>query len=225
MKLLQLITHNELTMEKNEVYTKAKQIIKNATTEVEIDKAISVLSRMPDYLDSAQIANECKDEWKKSFAKYNALATEYETISKNQSTERLQALKNGINQNSSKKSQLEQLLSSFSSNKMELDSIEMEIQDKKYKIDSLRKEGVSLGFFAFRRKKELFLETCAIQKEINPLSEKAEQLKKAIGGYSSFEEIKQDINAVNEKVISLQNELQEAERSAFQGRKSEAKRS
>jgi|GEM_PF-6705363 len=205
-------------MDKHAVYTKAKQIIESATTEAELDMAISALTRMPDYLDSARIANECRDEWNKLFARYTTLEAEYEAICRNSFPEKIRELKNGIDRNSVKKSQLERLLSSFSSDKAELDNIENEIQYKKDKISSIQKEGMSLGFFAFRRRKELFVEMRAIQKEMQPLTEKAQQLKKAVGGYSSLDEIERDIIVADGDICILQNKLAEAERLASQER-------
>ncbi len=204
-------------IEKDATYTKAKQIIDNAATEAEIDKAIQMLLSIPDYLDSGELAGKCKEEWKRNFDRYTVLIANYKALSQRASgVSREQLIKNEINKLSSEKNQLERLATSFPNDSRELDSTEAEIKSKKEKIAALQTERASLGIFAGKRKKEIDGNVYVLQKDVDALSSKAAQLKNALCGYSSIDGIHSKINSTEERIVKLQVELTEAEANATQ---------
>ena len=204
-------------IEKDAIYSKAKQIIDTATTEAEIDKAIQMLSSIPDYLDSSELAGTCKNEWKKYFDRYAVLVANYKALSqKANGASREQQIKNEINKLSSEKSRLERLATSFPNDNRELDSTEAEIKSKKEKISALQTERASLGIFAGKRKKEIDGNVYGLQRDVDALNSKAAQLKNALSGYSSVDGINSKINSIESQIAKLQTELTEAEASAAQ---------
>lgn len=204
-------------IEKDAIYSKAKQIIDTATTEAEIDKAIQMLSSIPDYLDSSELAGACKNEWKKYFDRYTVLVANYKALSQKASgVSREQQIKNEINKLSSEKSRLEQLATSFPNDNRELDSTEAEIKSKKEKISALQTERASLGIFAGKRKKEIDGNVYVLQRDVDALNSKATQLKNALSGYSSVDGINSKINSIESQIAKLQTELTEVEANAAQ---------
>ena len=204
-------------IEKDAIYSKAKQIIDTATTEAEIDKAIQMLSSIPDYLDSSDLAGSCKNEWKKYFDRYTVLVANYKALSqKANGASREQQIKNEINKLSSEKSRLERLATSFPNDNRELDSTEAEIKSKKEKISALQTERASLGIFAGKRKKEIDGNVYVLQRDVDALNSKATQLKNALSGYSSVDGINSKINSIESQIAKLQTELTEVEANAAQ---------
>ena len=119
-------------IEKDAIYTKAKQLINNATTEDEINKAIQILTSIPDYLDAKELADKCMEEWKRNFERYTVLVSNYKVLSqKTNGVSREQQIKNEINKLSSEKNQLARLVVSFPNDRCELDSTESQIKSKK----------------------------------------------------------------------------------------------
>lgn len=204
-------------IEKDAIYSKAKQIIDTATTEAEIDKAIQMLLSIPDYLDSSDLAGSCKNEWKKYFDRYTVLVANYKALSQKASgASREQQIRNEINKLSSEKSCLERLATSFPNDNRELDSTEAEIKSKKEKISALQTERASLGIFAGKRKKEIDGNVYGLQRDVDALNSKAVQLKNALSGYSSVDGINSKINSIEGQIAKLQTELTEAEGNAAQ---------
>ncbi len=202
---------------KNAIYSKAKQIIDRAATEAEIDKAIRLLSSIPDYLDSSELAGTCKGEWKKCLDRYTALVANYKALSQKASgVSREQQIKNEINKLSSEKSRLERLATSFPNDSRELNSTETEINSKKEEISALQTERASLGIFARKRKKEIDGNVYVLQRDIDTLNSKAAQLKNALYGYSSADVINSKITSIEGQTAKLYAKLTEVETNAAQ---------
>lgn len=204
-------------IEKDAIYTKAKQLINNATTEDEINKAIQILTSIPDYLDAKELADKCMEEWKRNFERYTVLVSNYKVLSqKTNGVSREQQIKNEINKLSSEKNQLARLVVSFPNDRCELDSTESQIKSKKEMISALKTERASLGLFAGKRKKEIDGNVYALQKDVDALNLKATQLKNALCGYSSVDEINSKINSTDSQITKLQSELVEVEANSTQ---------
>ena len=204
-------------IEKDAIYTKAKQLINNATTEDEINKAIQILTSIPDYLDAKELADKCMEEWKRNFERYTVLVSNYKVLSqKTNGVSREQQIKNEINKLSSEKNQLARLVVSFPNDRCELDSTESQIKSKKEMISALQTERASLGLFAGKRKKEIDGNVYALQKDVDALNLKATQLKNALCGYSSVDEINSKINSTDSQITKLQSELVEVEANSTQ---------
>lgn len=204
-------------IEKDAIYTKAKQLINNATTEDEINKAIQILASIPDYLDSKELADKCMEEWKRNFERYTVLVSNYKVLlQKTNGVSREQQIKNEINKLSSEKNQLARLVVSFPNDRCELDSTESQIKSKKEMISALQTERASLGLFAGKRKKEIDGNVYALQKDVDALNLKATQLKNALCGYSSVDEINSKINSTDSQITELQSELVEVEANSTQ---------
>ena len=202
-------------IEKEAIYTKAKGIIDSATTESEIDKAIQMLSSILDYLDAKELADKCMEEWKRNFERYTVLVSNYKVLSqKTNGASREQQIKNEINKLSSEKNQFARLVVSFPNDRCELDSTESQIKSKKEMISALQTERASLGLFAGKRKKEIDGNVYALQKDVDALNLKASQLKNALCGYSSVDEINSKINSTDSQITKLQSELVEVEAEA-----------
>lgn len=202
-------------IEKDAIYSKAKQIIGTATTEAEIDNAVKMLMSISGYLDSEALANCCKEEWKKDFDRYTILIANYKALAQKASgVSREQQLKNEINRLDSQKTQLERIMSSFPADLKELEVAENEIKIKKEKISSLQTERDSLGLFAGKRKKEIDGNVSILQKEVDTINAKVSQLKGKLGGFTNVDAIDDEVRRLESEVKKAHVELAEVEANA-----------
>lgn len=202
-------------IEKDVIYSNAIRIIKTATKESEIDKAVQLLSSIPGYLDSDSLISNCKSIWEQDFKRYNTLITNYKLLSQKATDVPIeQQLKNKIAQFSADKSHLECLMESFPTDSNELATSELELAAKVDKQALLKVERSHLGLFAGKRKKEIDWNVSVLQNEIDILQAKRSQLKNKLGEYSNVEAIRTRINAIENDIQIAKADLAEFEASA-----------
>ena len=192
--------------EKSEIYTKAKKILKFATQEADVDEAIKLFSTISEYMDSADLARTCKEDWKIRFERYKLLSSNYYAIkAKADELSKVQhhiaGLKTELANLTSKKKKLEQTSLSY---KNELERIESDIESKSEKGKSLMMERVHLGPFSGRRKREIDDEFFVIQATIKALTEKEAWIKSKL---DSEDDIRSKIAKVENSIQDKQTEL------------------
>ncbi len=194
--------------EKSEIYSKAKNILKFATQEADVDEAIKLFSSISEYMDSAEMANNCKNKWRDRFERYKELAASYQAnYEKSGGINNVRHLKEELTNLSSQKKQLEQALISFPSDKIELERLESDIKSKREKIASLITERSNLGLFSGKRKREIDEDISAMQGVINALEGKESWIKSKLHPYTSEDEIRDKLSEAENSIQSKQTEL------------------
>lgn len=203
------------------IYNRGKKLLENAAAEDACMEAEKVFESILQYKDSAALVKECREKaeiLKKedlfAEARFQELLSEYRTLSKKvKSHSEEQQIREQIEKLSVEKEEVTQLAAAFPENSRALAEAEQESAAKKEKRDALQKERVSLGIFAGKRKKEIDGNVEVLNRDIETLYLKVTQLKNALCGYSSADEISKKINAVEKQITELQFIISESEQS------------
>ncbi len=193
------------TIELARVYSQAKNIFANATSDDQVDKALALLHSIPDYLDVQEFLSSAKGQWEAKKSRFNLLVSSYTHLKESANiASQILDLEKSIRQWTKEKEELEILLQEVPLVSQSIASYTSELQHRNSTLSGLERERSSLGIFAGKRKKEIDTAMQPIQSEINALKAKIDQEKKKLNGYSSVNEIETKLRNLKDAILKAE---------------------
>ncbi len=193
------------TIELARVYSQAKSIFANATSDDQVDKALALLHSIPDYLDVQEFLSSAKGQWEAKKSRFNLLVSSYTHLKESANiASQILDLERSIRQWTKEQEELESLLREAPLVSQSIASYTSELQQRNSTLSELERERSSLGIFAGKRKKEIDAAMQPIQSEINALKAKIDEEKKKLNGYSSANEIETKLRSLKDSILKAE---------------------
>ncbi|MBQ1684243.1 MAG: hypothetical protein II072_01870, partial [Clostridia bacterium] len=190
---------------KDELYTKATEMINGSMPEEDYRKAAEIFRKIPGWKDADALAAQCIEKAEEERIKpqevMRALKEEADRSSDLSAEDKLAAANIRVGY-------LERILNSFDSAQAQLNALQTELDALISQEKQLNDQRSRLGVFAGKEKKRIDEELAAVSAKKSDLAARISQDQKALGNYSSAQDVERDLSEARRNAAELKAQIE-----------------